>query len=189
MRPRPRAHTAPCRSRVVVLATATPAVARRVADIDWTRWTAREPATLVFVIRAGQVLLIRKKRGLGAGKINAPGGRIEPGESPAAGAARELHEEIGVRAGPLTRLGDHRFQFVDGYSIYVHVFRTSAIEGVPVETVEAAPLWYDVGAIPFDEMWEDDRYWVPLVLAGNRFAGYWIFEGERMLDHRLDVFD
>ena len=27
-----------------------------------------------------EVLLIRKKRGLGAGKINGPGGKIDPGE-------------------------------------------------------------------------------------------------------------
>ena len=40
---------------------------RRVSDIDWARWTAVDPATLIFVIRGGQILLIRKKRGLGAG--------------------------------------------------------------------------------------------------------------------------
>lgn len=39
-------------------------------------------ATLMFVIdeARGEVLLIRKKRGLGAGKINGPGGKIDPGK-------------------------------------------------------------------------------------------------------------
>ncbi len=163
--------------------------ARRIGDVDWTRWTAVDPATLVFVIQEGRILLIRKKRGLGAGKINGPGGRLEPGEQPSAGAARELHEELGVRAGPLTRLGDHRFQFVDGYSIYVHVYWTSDVEGTPIETDEATPFWYEVDAIPFDEMWEDDRLWLPLVLEGRRFSGYWIFDGDTLLDYRLDVLD
>lgn len=157
-------------------------IARRISDVDWKRWTAVDPATLVFVIRQGRILLIRKKRGLGAGKVNGPGGRIEPGELPEAGAARELREELGVRAGQLIRLGDHRFQFIDGYSTYVHVYRTSEVEGTPVETEEASPIWCDVDAIPFDEMWEDDRYWLPLVLKGRRFSGYWIFDGETMLD-------
>lgn len=161
--------------------------ARRVEEIDWEVWRPVDPATLVFVIRDGQILLIRKKRGLGAGKVNGPGGRLEPGETPEACAARELHEELRVEAGPLVRLGDHRFQFVDGYSIYVHVYRTEQIVGTPVETDEAVPMWVDVDAIPFGEMWEDDRYWLPLVLEGRRFRGFWIFDQDRMLDHRLEV--
>ena len=40
-----------------------------VSDIDWPNWQPRDPATLVFVIREGRVLLIRKKRGLGMGKV------------------------------------------------------------------------------------------------------------------------
>ncbi len=40
-------------------------------------------------MRDDETLLIRKKRGLGAGKITAPGGRIEAGETPeAAGRVR-----------------------------------------------------------------------------------------------------
>ena len=160
---------------------------RRVSDIDWTRWRAVDPATLIFVIRGEQILLIHKKRGLGAGKINGPGGRLEPGETPAAGAARELREELGVTAIDSIRLGEHRFQFVDGYSIYVHVYRATGLQGTPVETDEAVPMWVDIDNIPFEEMWEDDRLWLPLLLAGKRFSGYWIFEGDRMLDYRLDV--
>ena len=164
-----------------------PAQARRVADIDWSTWSAVDPATLAFVIRDGRILLIRKKRGLGAGKVNGPGGRIEPGETPAAGAAREMQEELGIQPVDLVRLGEHRFQFVDGYSTYVHVYRASDLRGTPVETDEAVPLWVALDAIPFDEMWEDDRLWLPLVVAGRRFSGYWIFDGDRMLDYRLDV--
>ena len=49
----------------------------KLADIDWDTWQARDRATLLFVIRDGQVLLIHKKRGLGKGKVNGPGGRVE----------------------------------------------------------------------------------------------------------------
>ena len=162
---------------------------KKITDIDWTTWKAVDPATLVFVIHGGQILLIRKKRGLGAGKINGPGGRLEPGETPQACAARELREELGVTAGALVLMGHHRFQFVDGYSTYVHVYRTHEIEGTAIETDEASPRWCDLAAIPFDEMWEDDRYWLPLVIQGRRFSGYWIFDGDRMIDYRLDALD
>ena len=40
----------------------------KVADINWNTWVPEETATLMFVIKDEQILLIRKKRGLGAGK-------------------------------------------------------------------------------------------------------------------------
>ena len=162
-------------------------MARRIRAIDWTAWRAVDPATLVFVIKDGRMLLIHKKRGLGAGKINGPGGRVEPGESFPECAVREMQEELRVTPLRPERVGIHRFQFVDGYSTYVHVFRAPDLEGEPAETDEAKPTWVDVNAIPFDEMWEDDRHWLPLVVAGRGFAGRWIFDGDRMLDHSLDI--
>ena len=165
------------------------AAARRVADIDWTSWRAVDDATLVFVVRDGRILLIHKKRGLGAGKVNGPGGRREPGESFDDCAVREMREELGVAPRDVVKMGEHRFQFVDGYSTFVYVYRASGVDGEPVETDEAAPFWVGVDRIPFDEMWEDDRYWLPLVVAGRRFSGQWIFDGNRMLDYRLDVVD
>jgi 8-oxo-dGTP diphosphatase len=173
------ARAAPCDSRRVAL--------RRLADIDWTRWQAADRATLVFVIRDGRMLLIRKKRGLGAGKINAPGGRLEPGESWQAGAVREVQEELCVTPLDPIYLGEHRFQFVDGYSIHPAIFRATAIDGEPQETDEAVPLWFDLDRLPYAEMWEDDRLWVPYVIEGRRFAGRFLFDGDRMLDHAIDV--
>jgi len=66
----------------------------KVSSIDWDNWTPEEVATLLFVARAGEVLLIRKKRGLGAGKINGPGGRLEENETPLECAIRETQEEL-----------------------------------------------------------------------------------------------
>jgi 8-oxo-dGTP diphosphatase len=159
----------------------------RVSDIDWQTWKPVDVATLVFVVCDGRVLLIRKKRGLGAGKINGPGGRLEPGELPLAAAVREVREELRVTPLELRACGQHRFQFVDGYSIHVHVFRAEGCDGEPVETDEALPLWTPVTRIPFDEMWEDDRLWLPLMLRGIPFSGRFVFDGDRMIDHEIDV--
>lgn len=160
---------------------------QRLADVDWSGWRARDPATLVFVVQRGRMLLIRKKRGLGAGKINGPGGRFEPGETARRCALREVREELCIHPLGLEPAGENRFQFVDGYSIHVHVFRASGYEGRPQETEEALPLWFDVEEIPYHEMWEDDRLWVPRVLDGTWFSGRFLFDGDRMLDHALDL--
>lgn len=158
-----------------------------VAAIDWPTWRATDIATLVFVIRAGQVLLIRKKRGLGAGKINGPGGRVDPDETTTQCAVREIREELCVTPTGLRAHGELRFQFIDGYSIHVHVFRADGCTGEATETEEAVPLWTDLDAIPYDEMWADDRYWLPHLLDGKQVDGRFLFDGDRMLDHQLSV--
>lgn len=164
-----------------------PVIPRRVADIDWTTWQPVDRATLLFVVDGDRVLLIRKKRGLGAGKVNAPGGRVEDGEETAAAAVREVEEEVGVTPLAPAFSGELSFQFVDGYSIHAAVFRADAHRGEAIETDEAVPLWTPVAAIPYDEMWADDRLWVPLVLARKRFRGRFVFDGDAMLDHNLEV--
>ncbi len=42
---------------------------------DWNDWNGEVVATLLFVIQDGNILLIEKKRGHGAGKVNGPGGK------------------------------------------------------------------------------------------------------------------
>jgi 8-oxo-dGTP pyrophosphatase MutT (NUDIX family) len=68
------------------------------SPIDWASWRAEIHATLMFIIRDGEILLIEKKRGIGAGKINGPGGKIDPGETSLQTAKRELLEETGHAA-------------------------------------------------------------------------------------------
>ena len=159
----------------------------RVADIDWTSWRAIDRATLTFVVDDNRVLLIRKKRGLGAGKINGPGGRLEPGEEPIDCATREVEEEVGITPLGLDYRGESLFQFVDGYSIHVYAFVASGYRGELRETDEATPLWTDLDAIPYDQMWEDDRLWLPHALAGGTPQGRYIFDGDRMLDWELQI--
>lgn len=164
----------------------TDVLPRRLADVDWTDWRAVDRATLTFIVDGDRVLLIRKKRGLGAGKINGPGGRLEAGESALACAVREVEEEVCVTPLDPSFQGELRFQFVDGYSIHVHVFLAKAWDGEPRETDEAIPLWFPIRRIPYDEMWADDVLWLPRLLAGERIGGRFVFDGDEMLDHALD---
>ena len=135
----------------------------------------------------GRVLLIHKKTGLGAGLINAPGGRIEPGESPAEAAVRETREETGMEASDPQLRGELYFQFTDGHSIRGYVFETEKWAGTPAATPEADPFWCPIGEIPFRKMWADDSWWLPHMLEGRRFRGRFIFDNEKMLSMSLDV--
>jgi ADP-ribose pyrophosphatase YjhB (NUDIX family) len=162
----------------------------RVEDIDWSTWIPQDIATLLFVIRGGQALLIRKKRGLGAGKINAPGGRLEPGETQLEAAIREVKEEVGVQPIAPRERGELNFQFLDGYALRCHVFSADDCEGELIETDEATPMWTSLGALPYDEMWDDDRLWLPLLLSGRTpFLGRFIFDGETMRSHVIESHD
>jgi 8-oxo-dGTP diphosphatase len=153
---------------------------------DWSHWQPGLTATLLFVVRRGQVLLIRKKRGLGAGKINGPGGKLDPGETPEQCAVRETEEELCVRATGVSEIGRLFFQFVDGMKLYCHVFRADDCVGEPQETDEAIPRWTPLDAMPYEEMWADDREWFHLLLARQKFMGYFDFDGDTMLSCRVD---
>jgi len=153
---------------------------------DFEAFCARaERATLVFVYRGDQVLLIVKQRGLGAGKVTGPGGRLEPGETAHACACRELQEEVGLQALHLVRRGELAFQFTDGYALYVDVFSTDAVTGEPTASEEALPFWCARDAVPYDAMWADDILWFPLMLREVPFSGRFIFDGDTMVAHEL----
>ena len=156
-----------------------------VEQIDWAAWQPTEKATLCFVIRGGQILLIHKKRGLGAGKINGPGGRLEAGETAEQGVIRETQEEVGVTPVGLEQVGELYFEFLDGYKLHVAVFAADDCTGDLIETNEADPIWVKIDQIPYHEMWQDDPYWLPLLLVRNHFRGYFIFDCDRMLSHQI----
>ncbi len=149
--------------------------------IDWTTWEPAMRATLLFVFDGDRVLLILKKRGLGAGKVNGPGGKIEPGETPSQCAVRETFEELRITTENPEEYGLLRFQFTDGLGLLCHVFRADAWTGTPTETDEAVPLWTPVNAIPYDRMWEDDRHWFHLLASRTPFVGNFEFDGDLML--------
>jgi 8-oxo-dGTP diphosphatase len=148
--------------------------------MDWTSWQPREKCVLCFIVRQGQILLIRKKRGLGAGKINGPGGRLEPGENIELATIRECEEELHITPRNLRLAGELWFQFADGHSIHVSVHAATDFSGQPTETDEAVPLWFPLEDIPFDEMWADDREWFPHFFAEQYFLGKFTFAGDQM---------
>lgn len=161
-------------------------VYKKVADLDWGTWKAVDTATLLYLHDDSRVLLIHKKRGFGAGKVNAPGGKIEAGETAYECALREVREEVGIEVPHAVSRGELRFQFVSGYALHGYIFTAIEFRGEPIETPEAVPFWVSIDQIPYDRMWEDDRVWLPKVLAGESVYGRFIFDDDVMLDYVFD---
>lgn len=130
--------------------------------------------TVCFLLRGAapqEVLLGYKKRGFGAGKITGIGGRVETGETILAAACRELAEEIGVAVDEphLQAMGAVTFYFPQRHTWNqrVHIFVVTEWRGEPRESEEIRPVWHSIDALPIARMWDDSRYWLPQVLAGQ----------------------
>jgi 8-oxo-dGTP diphosphatase / 2-hydroxy-dATP diphosphatase len=131
-----------------------------------------------------------KKRGFGQGRWNGFGGKLQGEETLLEAARRELIEEAGITPLDLVPRGSIAFSFADKPSDnqVVHLFFCSKFSGQPVESEEMRPAWFKKTAIPFTEMWPDDPYWLPHVLAGKSVVGEFRFEGhDKILEQKLDI--
>ena len=145
--------------------------------------------------REGRILLGLKKRKLGEGKYNGFGGRVEEGETPEQAALREMAEEACIRADAkdLEKVAEIGFVYPHakdkGWDQLVHVFVLRRWEGSPNETVEMAPEWFSVAAIPYRKMWGEDQHFLPLILEGKRLKAWFSFgeDNEKFEKHRIEV--
>lgn len=143
--------------------------------------------TLCLIHQHPRVLLGMKKRGFGAGRWNGFGGKVEEGESLEDAAKRELREEAGIEASDMEKLGVLDFSWEGKEDVLqVHIFKAKSFSGEPAESEEMKPQWFGVDEIPLDQMWPDDRYWLPLFLDGTAFSGNFHFgEGDAVISYNL----
>lgn len=160
--------------------------AEKVEDVPWGSWEPSERCVLTYVMDGDNVLLILKKRGLGDGYYNAPGGHIELEETNIEAAIRETKEETGLTVSELKERGTLRFQFKDGMRMVCYVFTTGTWEGELKECDEAKPFWVDRNNLDYDMMWKDDKLWLPLLLDGKEFEGWFVFDDREMLDAKVE---
>ncbi|MBI2623466.1 MAG: 8-oxo-dGTP diphosphatase [Candidatus Liptonbacteria bacterium] len=145
--------------------------------------------TLCLVHQPSRLLLGMKKRGFGAGRWNGFGGKVKEGETIEEAMQREVREEAGIEVRDAVKAGIIKFEFQGNPEILeVHIFRATEFTGAPSESDEMKPRWYGVKEIPYDEMWPDDKYWLPLFLEGKKCKGRFLFgEGDSILEHSLET--
>ncbi|MBT4376504.1 8-oxo-dGTP diphosphatase [archaeon] len=147
----------------------------------------RKLLTLCILHEPSRVLLGMKKRGFGQGRWNGFGGKVEEDETIEDAAMREVKEESGIVVKKIEKHGIIEFRFENNQEILeVHIFRINEFEGEISETEEMRPNWFPVGKIPFEEMWEDDKYWFPLFLEKKKFKGNFLFDkDDKILNSNL----
>lgn len=136
--------------------------------------------TLLLLRRDDEVLLAMKKRGFGAGRWNGVGGKLNPGETIEQALVRECQEEIGVTPTEYHKIAEHDF-VLDSVSqtpwhMFVHTYICSQWKGEPAETEEMAPRWFKISDIPYDDMWQDDHYWMPQAYDGKLLKTVFTFD-------------
>lgn len=132
--------------------------------------------TLCIIHQHPKILLGMKKRGHGEGKWNGFGGKVEEGETIEEAARRETKEEAGIEVLKMNKLGILEFAYQDGSgNMEVHIFYAKEFKGNPIESEEMKPRWFDVDEIPYNQMWADDKYWLPMFLDGKNFKGKFSF--------------
>jgi len=141
--------------------------------------------TLCFLVRgnpSAEVLLGLKKTGFGAGKYAGFGGKVEAGETVEAAAVRELEEEAGIKisTSELRLIGRLTFLFPSkpNWDQVVHVFLVHEWTGDPQESDEMRPVWSKVDALPFEGMWDDAHYWLPLILQGKSIDARFVYNDD-----------
>ena len=154
-------------------------------------------ATLCLLVKENQgekeILLAMKKRGFGVGKWNGVGGKLdlEKGDNNIIEAAiRETGEEIGVKVKDLEKVAILNFYFPyhKNWNQDVHVFLVKDWKGRPKESEEMLPKWFNLKEIPFAEMWDDDKFWLPYVLTGKKLKAKFIFEeGEKVFQKDIQI--
>lgn len=136
-------------------------------------------ATLCYIFQGGKVLLQKKAKGrFGEGKWNAPGGKIQEGETPKQAAQREVREETGLSVSSLEEKAVIIFTEEGNPPFSVHVYTTNDFSGEVKESEEGKLEWFQASDLPYQSMWEDDRIWLPRILKGEKVRAQFMFSRE-----------
>jgi 8-oxo-dGTP pyrophosphatase MutT (NUDIX family) len=147
------------------------------------------PTVLIYALRGGlrdgEVLLMHRKQEPNAGLWVAPGGKIEPGESPYETARREFAEETGLETEELQLRGLCTLvPLLEQYPWFIFVFVTTRFRGeLAAEGQEGDLAW-----VPLEEYFatlpkpEADAIFAPEILTGEGlFQAKFVYDAENNL--------
>lgn len=147
-------------------------------------------STICFPMQDHTVFLAKKKRGFGKGYLNGYGGKRQPIDPTIEDTAtRELKEESGVTATlkDLEKVAVIDFFDGDTHIFECHIFFCNIWDGDFRETKEmAAPEKYDINALPYEQMWDADRTWLPLVFSGQKIRAQSYYDNGMKRQERFE---
>lgn len=152
-------------------------------------------ATLCFLLDNNEICLAMKKRGFGVGNYNGFGGKVGDkeefkNESIEESLIREGKEEFGITVKKFEKKAKLTFLFPDNpsWDQIVHVFICTTWVGRPNESEEMKPYWFKVDEIPYEKMWDDDKYWLPKILNNKLLEAEFAFDTKgKVIKHKIEI--
>lgn len=141
-------------------------------------------ATLAVVVHPDgkRILMGRKLRGFGKGKITGFGGKLEPGETPLQAMRREFHEESSflLPEEDFEDVGTINFEFPyhESWDFVCHIFRVDSVTETPPISDELDPQWVQLDNLPKSEMWADNDFWLVLAAKGEHFKARFTYAAD-----------
>lgn len=138
--------------------------------------------------KPAQVCLAMKKRGFGQGMWNGSGGKPAEGETIEQAARREVQEELGVKVIKLEKRGEIVFVLrQEKKQVLMQVFLVTDWKGEPQESEEMKPNWFKIDEVPYNQMWQSDQEWLPIILSGKKIKARYTYarEGGEVEDREL----
>ena len=131
-------------------------------------------ATLWIMVKDGKIFLWEKMRGFAKWVLNWIWGKQEGDESMDKCMIREAKEEIGVNIIEQEKVWIMTFIFEEKpeFNLTVHLYNIINYTWEPKESEEIKPFWFDLDNIPYEKMWEFDKYWLPRILNWEKDIEY-----------------
>ena len=130
--------------------------------------------SIVEDVENNKFLMIKHQRGINQGCMNFPGGKQEPDETIEECVIRETFEETGITIYNPVEVGYIEFPTKD---FYVHVYKSTNFSGnIKQNEEEAVAFWIDAKDIPYENMREADRDFLPDILAGKYIKRRYIYD-------------
>ncbi|MBD3329011.1 NUDIX domain-containing protein [Candidatus Dojkabacteria bacterium] len=158
------------------------------------------PVVVGFLLLPDDKVLLglRKSVSLGLGKnlISGIGGKVGDqenlkGETCDDALIREFKEEIRINLLQFRKMAEITFLFPSKpkWNQSAVAYLINDWEGDPKETDSIKPQVFSQASLPIDQMWDDNQYWVPLILENKQVRGTFLYGkgNSNVIAHEVEI--
>ncbi len=155
-----------------------------------------QPQTLAvvgFYVKDNKVLLgkrLKSKMDFGLDLYAGIGGKLEQNETLDQALKREFLEEVNATPLKFEQIGKVAYNFLhkdqeSKWNLLVYPYIIFEVDKEPTATDITEPVWFNKNAMPYENMWVDDFYWIHLVLKQQDFYAEVVYKDADNLDSIL----
>uniref|UniRef100_A0A161MKT8 Oxidized purine nucleoside triphosphate hydrolase n=1 Tax=Triatoma infestans TaxID=30076 RepID=A0A161MKT8_TRIIF len=145
-------------------------------------------SSVVLVKKDDQFLLGFNKKGFNKEKWSGFGGVLQPKEDLKMCALRNTKDQCGLTLEKLEKVGKVEVKFAGVQElVQIHVFISDAFSGDVVESKDMRSQWFTIENFPFDNMWQDAKFWLPAIAEGKKVKGFFVYQNEDLIYHDLNT--